>query len=446
MRSPTDAPSARPSRVRLERLARLIAVVALSGAWWVTGRVSSSGRALPSDASDARDADALAQVVADPQRASLHVNLRDVPNATVRATLHAAALAGVVVSWSAKASLSPMVLSVLPLADPMGGRVVRVAAPDGTPLALSDSLGWLDSTVTARGGVTWPLGGNARNVSVSSPTASARAQAPVLAPLKRIRMFAAPGWEARFAMRALEDAGWSVDAAFSIAPRVNLTAGAPATIDTARYAAVIALDSSAWTSASAIAAFVRSGGGLVLFPDAARGSALSAVRIGVPGGPLAGVPGAFALDAPREGLRMRPILSARSDAVILERSTRPGTPVAMAAFRLGSGRVVQVGWENSWEWRMLGGENAVAEHRDWWRGLLHRTAHVSVAAPVAALPLPGERAPYADLVARLGAPVEEPPAGIAADRTPSPPPPWLFAVAALALLAEWWSRRLRGAR
>jgi len=78
--------------------------------------------------------------------------------------------------------------------------------------------------------------------------------------------------------------------------------------------------------------------------------------------------------------------------------------------------------------------------------LLHRTARVSAARTVASMPLPGDAAPYADLVARLGAPSAAAPPSDAPSSTPAPPPAWLFAIAAFALLTEWWSRRLRGER
>lgn len=449
MRSPTSTPDASSRRVIAERVARALAVMALLMAWWLTGRPSAPDAAARDPIVDAADPVRLAEWVADPSRTTLHASLQAVPGATARALLHAASEAGLSVSWSAHdsaTSLAPLALSVAPLADPSGGVTVRVSAPSGSPLALADSLGWLDSAVVAMGGIAWTLEGNPRQLTVASGTSVAGATPLAIAPIKRVRLFAAPGWEARFAMRALEDAGWSVDASFSIAPRVSVTAGAPARIDTAHYAAVVAIDSTAWSSAAAIAAFVRSGGGLVLFPGAASGSAFADVRTGTVGTPSAGIPGALALALPREGLLLRPITSLRGDAVVLERSTRPGNAVALAARRVGSGRVLQVGWENSWEWRMLGGDNAVAAHRNWWRGLLHRTARVSAARTVASMPLPGDAAPYADLVARLGAPSAAAPPSEAPSSTPAPPPAWLFAIATFALLTEWWSRRLRGAR
>lgn len=454
MRSHTDPLNASSLRVPLERFARAIAVVALFAAWWLTGRLSASAISANNTTVNGTDAARIAELVANPGRASLHANLRDVPNATSRAVLHTAREAGVSVSWNTYAAtlLAPVSVSVSPLADPRGGVTVRVAAPSGAHLSLADSLGWLDSAVVANGGVAWPLDGGARELTVSNGGTVARATPLAMAPIKRVRLFAAPGWEARFAMQALEDAGWSVDASFRIAPRVVVTAGAPAALDTSRYAVVVAVDSMAWGSAAAISAFVRSGGGLVLFPGAASGSALAGLRAGAVGAPSAGIPGSLALGAPREGLLMRPITALHNDAVVLERSVRPGNPVVMAARRVGSGRVVQLGWENSWEWRMLGGDHAVAQHRDWWRGLLHRSARVSLASGTEALPLPsalslpGDAAPYADLVARLGAASNKLAGSESTTMRRSAPPPWLFIIAALALLAEWWSRRLRGVR
>ena len=448
MRSLTNARDGASLRVHFERAARVLAFVALLAAWWLTGRPSASNAAANNEAVNTTDPARIAELVADPSRTSLHVNLRDVPNATSRAVLHAAREAGLSVAWranEASPSLAPLAVSVSPLADPRGGMTVRVSAPDGSALSLADSLGWLDSAVVANGGVAWPLDGSTRELTVTNGATVARAKPLAISPVKRVRLFAAPGWEARFTMRALEDAGWSVDALFSIAPRVGVTAGEPSAPDTSRYAVVVALDSTAWPSAAAISTFVRNGGGLVLFPGAASGGALAGVRVGAVGAPSAGIPSSLALAAPREGLLMRPIAALHRDAVVLERSARPGNPVVMAARRVGSGRVLQVGWENSWEWRMLGGDEAVAQHRDWWRELLHRSARVSLVSGTEPWPLPGDAAPYADLVVRLGAPSNVLAGSEAFTMTPAPPSPWLFVVAALALLAEWWSRRLRGA-
>jgi hypothetical protein len=295
--------------------------------------------------------------------------------------------------------------------------------------------------------VQWTVGGAPRVFRVGD------ARSRVAEPLRlgRVRLFAAPGWESRFAVQALEESGWTVDARVDVSPSATVTLGRPASLDTADYSAVIALDSTAWSSAGSIVQFVRDGGGAVFFPEALRASSLAALRAGASLQEQAGIPGALLSDAPREGLALVPI-DPSAEAAILERSNRPGEPVAVAARRVGAGRVLQVGWQQSWEWRMLGGEQAVDAHRDWWRSLLQRVAYASLATADTLPgddwePLPGAVAPYADLVARVGPPdarVEE--ATAPPVESPQAPPLVLAVIAMAALLAEWWSRRLRGAK
>ncbi|HEX5831226.1 MAG TPA: hypothetical protein VFY16_09605, partial [Gemmatimonadaceae bacterium] len=141
---------------------------------------------------------------------------------------------------------------------------------------------------------------------------------------------------------------------------------------------------------------------------------------------------------PRRGLPLGALRRPRADAVALE--TR-GDELAVAARRVGRGRVVQHGYEESWPWRMAGGDAAPAAHRRWWSGLVSAAAHAP-AVPRAELAL--DDAPLARLVSTLGPPVAPPRA--AAPVRPDGAPWWLFAGAAIALLLEWASRRLRGAR
>ncbi len=435
-----------------------MALVALALAWWLTGRPFTPNALAATDAVAAHDVQALADVVSDPRRAAVDLPLDSVPDAASRAVLHAARQAGVAVVWwvpTPSGSLPALAISTAALADPAGGTRVRVTGRDSAPAVLEDSLGWLDSATVLEGGVQWPVTGELRAFSVNQLGTHGSVGAPAKRQVGRVRLYAAPGWEARFVMDALEEAGWEVDAQFGIAPRVTRTAGAPAALDTARYAVVIALDSVAWSSAPAIARFVADGGGLLLFPDAAAGRAFASLRVATPGALLAGVPGGLRTDTPRRGLPLQPLTVLGAEAVVLERSDRAEQPVSVAAARVGAGRVVQAGWASTWEWRMLGGDDAPDAHRSWWRTLVQRAAYAPVTDRADAWsPLPGDAAPLADLVARLG-PAQ--PMAATATRTgqerqagtpslPAPAPAWLYAVAALALLGEWWSRRLRGAR
>jgi hypothetical protein len=461
MRSRTEA---RPLRLRLEQALRVLAIAALVAAawpWW------SGGEPVPPRelvAEPLAGSAALAGRLADASRPSLLVVLAAVPDDTTRALLHAGAQVGALAAWQPRGAGEPtgsparalpaFALSAEARPAPSGGRVVRLASTDPRTVVLADSLGWLDSAVV-QGATAWSLPGEgtAFRVRVDGGEAAvpvARVQLPW-----RVRLYATPGWEAQFATRALEEAGWQVDAELPVAPRVSVRVGEPATPDTARYAAVIALDSTAWRDAAAIARFVQRGGGLVLFPKAADGAPVVLPRAGAVGPLAPGVPGAVRTTQPLDGLSFRPITALRDDAVVLARRTAArDSGVALAARRVGVGRVMQVGWMDSWEWRQLGDSTSVDAHRAWWESLLVRVVPRRVTNPLAGAgagnavpgdPLPGNAAPLADLVARLGPPVSAPVfASPAAPSSPLPDARWA-AVALLALLAEWWLRRLRGA-
>src|SRR5690606_21527227 len=123
-----------------------------------------------------------------------------------------------------------------------------------------------------------------------------------------------------------------------------------------------------------------------------------------------------------------------------------GDRVAVAARRVGAGRVVQLGYEETWRWRMTGPDGAPDAHRARWGALVSAAAYAPESTVVAGAPAmqPLDDAPVARLIAALGPPGEEPAAsaGTAASRGV---PPWLFVVIAALLLVEWLSRRARGA-
>jgi hypothetical protein len=154
---------------------------------------------------------------------------------------------------------------------------------------------------------------------------------------------------------------------------------------------------------------------------------------------VAGVAGALVTERPRSGLPVVPIARPHADAVVLERRERAA---AVAARRAGRGRVLQAGYDETWRWRMAGGDDAPDAHRAWWSRAVAAVAHAPAAErPVAVLP---DEAPVAALHAALGPPaaVEEASSGA----IPRRPEAWLFALALASLVAEWTSRRLRGAR
>jgi hypothetical protein len=239
---------------------------------------------------------------------------------------------------------------------------------------------------------------------------------------------------------ALEERGWQVDAEVGLAPRSEMRQGSPSPIDTGRYAAVVVTDSTAATAAGRLVAYVQSGGGLVLAGSAA---AMPGLRDLVPGTigtlvpPAPAGPGDSLAPAAMRRLGLLPVSRLRADAVPLEMRDRD---VAVAARRVGPGRVVQSGYLDTWRWRMGSASGEVA-HRDWWAGLVSAVAY----APAADRPAgPGsDNAPAAALVNALG-PMTANSAGPAAPAGPGGRT-WLFALIVMALLAEWASRRLRGA-
>jgi hypothetical protein len=259
--------------------------------------------------------------------------------------------------------------------------------------------------------------------------------------LGRVLVLGQVGWESRFIVDALEERGWRVDARLTLAPKTDVVQGVLGAIDTARYAAVVVTDSSAVGDGARLGAYVRSGGGLVLAGAAAdmraiRDVAPGAVGVLVPPGTIG--PADSTVGAAKHHLGLVPIVDMHADAVPLE--SRDAV-VAVAARRVGAGRVVQVGYVDTWRWRMSAPRGA-GDHRDWWAGLVSAVAH---APTVTRSPdRTADNAPLARLIDVLG-PMTAPPAGPRPLDDPSRRG-WLFAAVVVALLGEWGSRRFRGAR
>jgi hypothetical protein len=102
--------------------------------------------------------------------------------------------------------------------------------------------------------------------------------------------------------------------------------------------------------------------------------------------------------------------------------------------------VIQVGYDDSWRWRMAGGPGSEAAHRAWWSRLVNSVAY----APPVVLEEPGtSSAPVAAMIARIG-PARPLPAGasggLRVDRR------IYMILIMILLLAEWGSRRTRGLR
>ncbi|HEY0241472.1 MAG TPA: hypothetical protein VGC52_02295, partial [Gemmatimonadaceae bacterium] len=99
------------------------------------------------------------------------------------------------------------------------------------------------------------------------------------------------------------------------------------------------------------------------------------------------------------------------------------------------------GYVDTWRWRMSGGDDSPAAHREWWTRLVSSVAY---APTVGAARESVDNAPNARLIEALGAPSQ--PAASLATAAGSISLWLLFAILSLSLLAEWASRRLRGLR
>ena len=145
----------------------------------------------------------------------------------------------------------------------------------------------------------------------------------------------------------------------------------------------------------------------------------------------------FDVAEPVSAMPVYPLVDLRADAVPL--STR-GSLITGAARREGAGRILQLGFDETWRWRMQGGADAVVKHRAWWSRVVASVAATPL-APIAESPS-AEGAPLARFVDALGPPVS----GAPGSTSPHQLPGWLFPALLLTLLAEWGSRRWRGAR
>ena len=423
-------------RVVFERASRAVALASLL---WLIVQSFRTGTA---SASSESGADSLATALARwsgadaPRRAHVRID-GDVPP-VARDWLAAIAGAGTRITWE-QGNAVPVAAVAEPAADPAGATSVRVAAPQGTQIVLMDAFGTLDSVHAGLAGARLIARSAPSDIRVRAGTLIARAPVRDTLRLGRLLVLGRAGWESKFVAAALEERGWTIDADFALSPKgdiVQLPGRGDAQLDTARYAAVIALDSSALASADRIARYVRSGGGLVATASIATAPALELLRVGSIARAYEAVePFDAAAAEPRRDLALTPILL-RADAVSLERRD---SLVAVAARRVESGRVAVIGYADTWRWRMGGDDKAVEQHRDWWADLVASVAYTGRSSRGEFMGI--DEAPFAHLYDRLGAPSIRPP--IPLDRRV--PIPLLFAVFAVALVAELTSRRFRGA-
>ncbi|MDQ3515857.1 MAG: hypothetical protein M3403_03650, partial [Gemmatimonadota bacterium] len=232
-------------RSRAEWALRAVALTALVLLIWTVVRPA----ALQPRISDARGGLETALVNATRRPvAALDVVVDSVPTALHRDWLAAIRAAGTKVSWSGRA-LPPVAVATSPVAEPESRIRVSVAGGDSTEVVLSDQLGAID-TVQAR---AMPSSRLLRTATgwVSASAQGSRAVTAVANPVqvRRVLVLASAGWESKFVVAALEEAGWTVDARLRVAPGVETRQGPDYPLDTARYSAVIALDAAAAPSA-----------------------------------------------------------------------------------------------------------------------------------------------------------------------------------------------------
>lgn len=369
---------------------------------------------------------------------SAHVQLDTAPDAASLAWLAALRGAGVGISWAGPA-IADLALETYPPGDPAGGVIVATSARPSATQVLSDALGPLDTLTggpavvrlaSVEGGITATSGAQRAHVEATPPLAT-----------RRVFVSGAAGWEAKFVVSALEERGWLVDAHLFVGPGRDVLQGARAGLDTSRYAAAVLLDSAAAEGARGVESFARSGGGVVLAGDASLASRVSGV-IGWRAGERETAPlGTRAGDTAWRGLSRLPLGSV-GDRRALTIESRSGS-ATVAARRHHAGRIVGVGYDQTWRWRMAGGEESVAAHREWWSRIVASVA--ARRATAGADSITSGAAPLAMLHARLGPPsqsVRSLPGALSRGSLSS-----LLGVLVLtALLAEWLLRRTRGAR
>lgn len=425
-----------PSRVEwrrgLEWALRVVLLATLVVALWRSTRTARAGASLEAARASALG-DVLERATTSARVGALGVEMDATLTPTERDWMVALRRAGVPVRWRGEAP--SLAVTVDRAREPVASARVRIVGDSGGPIVVADSIGVIDSVRAGNGAAldAPDLVGVAtarRGAFVASATVPARGERrPVL-------VLGRAGWESRFLLAALGEAGWQVRARLPIAPGVSVTDASLLPIDTTRYDVVIALDSTAADLAPAVARFVAQGGGAIV-----AGSALGvgALRALAPAHADERRAGRILLDGDtltRADLPLRPLVGTRADAVVLERQA---AGIAVAIRRAGRGRVAAVGYDESWRWRMQGGDAGEGAHRAWWS----RMAGLVAPARMPVVRWRGDRAPRAALIDALGPPSS---AGAGAGGpAPNRLPLALLVVALAALLAETASRRFRGA-
>lgn len=421
---------------RTTRAASLALIVLLIGHAIYSLRERPSLRA---DGAAVEDALARWSTSESPRR--IHAALDSIPEPHMRDWIAAFPGAGTEASWDGEIP-APSAVSVEPVADPRKPSRVWVAAQPGARVELRDELGALDSTTAQGFGTVFVLPRLEGRVQASIDGQGLATDLQDSVSIKSALIVAMAGWEGKFIAAALEERGWQVDARFAVAPSGDVEQGAAQIrLDTARYSFVVAVDSVIKRYADQLPRYVRQGGGLIVVGEASSVPALAPLlpaRWGIPSRATDFRP--ETADDPRRSFALGDLYNLKDGAMVLE--TREDD-VAVAGWRVGDGRVIQIGYMGTWRWRMAGlADDAVEAHRLWWSALASGVAY----APRFDRQITGqvEPTPLATLVDRIGSPAprELELAGILDDPRLLP---FLFGLLVGSLMLEWASRRLRGA-
>lgn len=333
----------------------------------------------------------------------IHLSLDSALTPVERDWFAAIAHSGSVVTWEAP-TIVPFAATLTRVVDPVGLSELDVSAPAKRIVEIRGPVGGVDTVTAGTNGVRLVIPGSATSMALYVGKTKAVVARPDSVELRKLLVEGSASWETKFTIRALTERGWAVDALTHVAPGVDVREGGPVMPDTSRYAAVIAVDSTAALIRRGADAFVRKGGGLVTLSDATA-------------------------MGPRGGR-----------AIVLQK----GSAGEIRAIRMGNGRIVQVSYKDLWRRRMAavhGSVDPVAAHRELLADIV---ASVALAPRIAAsADSLADPAPLADMVATLGYRSALADAG-------SPlgdvvPTSVLFGILIVSLLIELASRRLRGA-
>lgn len=422
MRSPT-------SPAALEAGARVIALGALV---WLIARAWMPAPEVEREIAASADIPgALSRWTKDPRSLDLSLRLDQVPAAAERDWLAGLAKAGSSISW--QGDLDPFALEVATSAEPVHSYLITATGAPGMELRFSDALREIAVIPQRSGAVSLRTSTLAGPVALALPSGDALALAPPPPRLGRVAVIGAAGWEAKFVVAALEERGWRVDASIAVAPGVHVGRFDAVTLDTSRHSAIVVLDEPSLRRVPQLAGFIRSGGGVILAGTATRAPAIADLSPVLAARTVSPTDTAIVT---QDALGGAVFSSLRPGAAVIE--SRGDLPIVVG-MRVGAGRMVAVGYANSWRWRMAGDEDAPEAHRQWWSALVGSVAY----APDTAAARAAGQAPLAALVSALG-PARS--ASVSPGGRRWPIDQLLFAVAAVALIGEIVSRRRRGLR